>query len=982
MKNNNNYIFLFILSISLIASGFSDYLHANAALLQNAYRQLQSFSIKDDDQASRVKALQALQELSLDQLKEEAELIETDIYNIKNDIKLAEEKKSVNYSRFKSEDLKGRMSAREMELSNWQLKKELSEEASIQLSRERLLLQEKNSKSRYAGESNSLAEQGMDEQKQHNVARKIRFAELFQSLASRRITIASDQIEQIEKQLAQRNSKRTVVSKSKTELPVSGEPVSSSPLDAESLKLRLSQTRKSLLQLQSLHYEMLYQMEQVQNVELLYGMMLRQKHRLKSIPDTLNVNLLIQELRVQRFQLFEEKTVLMTGGDCAEGCQKINETLSDLEKMLQMAAELQKLESELKEHQKNLLLLLDQKQLWMATVPALGPVGLLSMVTSLSQQIPLLLKTLFSDWLFWLALFSPFFCIFYRFGLKRWQHKLPVIDYEKNISRQSWCRITALILLRPSPLLLAAVLFGNLGLGGTEDFRGSWMIGLLVISYSWCVLMSALKHRGMNKILPILASNLHPFSSMLSMSSMIGLWLTALTHQWYENPFENRIGQLSLILVCIWQISLFWRWKNNFSRHDWRGLLVKIIATALLLVASVTAIFGYQQLSWLVFSHFQMLLIYGGYFWLLYLVADYQLRLRTETVIIRQLEKVDKAAVLNPEAKSIAMSEVSHATRQKLENQGRVLMTLFFSLAALTILLLIWQGLSPLLSPVSEAHLFSYAEGSGTLVIAFGTVVSVMLILLATWLVARNLTGMLQILLPAKMVKQAASAYIYNRIFSYLVWAVGITAAVGQMGIPWDRAQWFVLAIVVGVGLGLQDIVANFFSGLIILLERPIRVGDTVTIADRDGTVRKISIRATVIETFDRIELIVPNRLLISNQLTNWSLSSVVIRLSLWYGVSHDSDHKLVRRLLLQAAEESNMVRNTPASEAAFFEYTEHSQRYELRLYLGHADHRFLARNSVNCRVHELFKEHNVTIAHLQHDLHITNRNSDGLIKP
>nr|WP_228550759.1 mechanosensitive ion channel domain-containing protein [Endozoicomonas sp. OPT23] len=230
------------------------------------------------------------------------------------------------------------------------------------------------------------------------------------------------------------------------------------------------------------------------------------------------------------------------------------------------------------------------------------------------------------------------------------------------------------------------------------------------------------------------------------------------------------------------------------------------------------------------------------------------------------------------------------------------------------------------------------------------------------------------------MVKQAANAYIYNRIFSYLVWAVGITTALGQLGIPWDRAQWFVLAIVVGLGLGLQDIVANFFSGLIILLERPIRVGDTVTISERDGTVKKISIRATVIETFDRIELIVPNRLLISNQLTNWSLSSVIIRLSLWYGVSHDSDHNLVRRLLLQAAAESNSVRTTPVSEAAFFEYTEHSQRYELRIFLSHADDRFIARNQVNSRVHELFEEHGITIAHMQHDVHFNGQSSELLI--
>ena len=125
---------------------------------------------------------------------------------------------------------------------------------------------------------------------------------------------------------------------------------------------------------------------------------------------------------------------------------------------------------------------------------------------------------------------------------------------------------------------------------------------------------------------------------------------------------------------------------------------------------------------------------------------------------------------------------------------------------------------------------------------------------------------------------------------------------------PWDKLQWAILAISVGIGLGLQDMVANFFSGLIILIERPFRIGDTVTVASIHGTVRRISVRATVIEDFDRKELIVPNKLLVSGQLTNWSLSSHTLRVQLWYAVEHGSDNDLVYQLLIQAADESQKV--------------------------------------------------------------------------
>jgi potassium efflux system protein len=119
---------------------------------------------------------------------------------------------------------------------------------------------------------------------------------------------------------------------------------------------------------------------------------------------------------------------------------------------------------------------------------------------------------------------------------------------------------------------------------------------------------------------------------------------------------------------------------------------------------------------------------------------------------------------------------------------------------------------------------------------------------------------------------------------------VGILLVLGTLGVSWMHLQWMAAALSVGIGFGLQEIVANFVSGLIILFERPIRVGDTVTVGDTDGVVTKIRIRATTIRNWDRKELLVPNKEFVTGRLLNWSLSDPVTRIVLVVGVAYGSD--------------------------------------------------------------------------------------------
>ena len=174
----------------------------------------------------------------------------------------------------------------------------------------------------------------------------------------------------------------------------------------------------------------------------------------------------------------------------------------------------------------------------------------------------------------------------------------------------------------------------------------------------------------------------------------------------------------------------------------------------------------------------------------------------------------------------------------------------------------------------------------------------------------------------------------------------------------------------------MQEIFANFVSGIILLFERPIRVGDTVTINDVTGTVAKIRIRAITMIDPDRKEVIVPNKSFVTGQVTNWALSSTVTRLVVSVGVAYGSDLELVRRLLLQAAHEQPSVLKDPEPRVLFLTFGASTLDHELRVHVGQVSERNDTLDALNRRVNELFAENNIDIAFNQLDIFIKNKDT------
>ena len=153
-----------------------------------------------------------------------------------------------------------------------------------------------------------------------------------------------------------------------------------------------------------------------------------------------------------------------------------------------------------------------------------------------------------------------------------------------------------------------------------------------------------------------------------------------------------------------------------------------------------------------------------------------------------------------------------------------------------------------------------------------------------TFIAARNLPGLLEITALHRLRIEAGTRYAISAVSRYLIAIVGLIFAFRSIGFDWSQVQWIVAALGVGVGFGLQEIVANFISGLIILFERPVRVGDTVTIGNLTGTVSRIHIRATSMTDGENREIIIPNKSLITDKVINWTLTDSITRVTLKIG--------------------------------------------------------------------------------------------------
>jgi len=211
-------------------------------------------------------------------------------------------------------------------------------------------------------------------------------------------------------------------------------------------------------------------------------------------------------------------------------------------------------------------------------------------------------------------------------------------------------------------------------------------------------------------------------------------------------------------------------------------------------------------------------------------------------------------------------------------------------------------------------------------------------------------------------------------IIGYIMFLIAILAGLSAAGFDFGNIAIIAGALSVGIGFGLQNIVNNFVSGLILLFERPIRKGDWIEVGGTEGYVKDIHIRSTKIQTFDRSDVIVPNSELISNQVTNWVLSTRSGRAIIPVGVAYGTDTEKVRDILLAIAEENEQVAKTgtmPKPVVLFREFGDSSLNFELRVFLHDVDRRLRVVSEINFAIDKAFREQGIEIPFPQRDLHV-----------
>ncbi len=240
-----------------------------------------------------------------------------------------------------------------------------------------------------------------------------------------------------------------------------------------------------------------------------------------------------------------------------------------------------------------------------------------------------------------------------------------------------------------------------------------------------------------------------------------------------------------------------------------------------------------------------------------------------------------------------------------------------------------------------------------------------------TVLAARNLPALLALSVFDRLPLDAGGRYAVSRLAGYAAMVIGVLFTAGRLGFEWESVQWLLAALSVGLGFGLQEIVANFVCGVIILFERPVRVGDVVTVDDITGVVSRIRIRATTITNWDRKEFIVPNKEFVTGRLLNWTLSDSTNRIVIDVGVAYGSDTRKARDLMLEAAREAPLVLADPTPLATFEGFGDSTLNLLLRCYLPNLDQRLPVISELHAAIDAKFRAADIEIAFPQRDLHL-----------
>jgi potassium efflux system protein len=294
------------------------------------------------------------------------------------------------------------------------------------------------------------------------------------------------------------------------------------------------------------------------------------------------------------------------------------------------------------------------------------------------------------------------------------------------------------------------------------------------------------------------------------------------------------------------------------------------------------------------------------------------------------------------------------------------------NLSRLILLFLIW--LQETVSPLRQVWTYlNHKFRVGNIEVSATTLVLGLIVFLVALVVARFVSSLLHRRIAARANLDPGIRYTIARLANYFIITIGLLAALKQaFGLDLTSIAVVFTALSVGIGFGLQYIAADIASGFILLFERPIRIGDRITIGEDEGDVQSIRLRTTIVYTNNRIAIIVPNSKLVSQSVINWSYGDTRARISIPVGVATNSDIDNVKGALLAAAEGVGRVLEEPPPKVQFLKFGDYSLDFRLLIWTHEPNRHPEIRSDINYRIAKLFRARGIKLGQPVQELRLS----------
>lgn len=466
----------------------------------------------------------------------------------------------------------------------------------------------------------------------------------------------------------------------------------------------------------------------------------------------------------------------------------------------------------------------------------------------------------------------------------------------------------------------------------------------------------------------------------------IGITLTRLLSQLKKDRWLTRLLSVSVIFLFLIRLLpfmdiplplyrlvifglalgafLYLTWYQFNVNHREQSLLntwTARICTALLLVVLAAEILGYSSLARYVFSTLIITLILFISIWIFKMIFSGLLELAVRSSAIQRIEIVRDNT---PEILGLLTNIVN-------------LILLTFLVAQL---LELWTYIdSPYAGLIA---ILSFGFTWGPIDFNVGLILFAAILFYGSFIISSILGGVLdEAIFKRRGIDRGVRAS-YRIIIKYVFVIAGFLLALRVLGFDLRNIAIFGGALGIGIGFGLQNVVNNFVSGIIMLFERPVKVGDIVTVDGEWGEIKKIGLRSTVLKKFDYSDLVVPNSSFTSEKITNWTLSDRYVRLTVPVGIAYGSDIPLVMKTLSEVAESNSRVLKNPEPQILFRNFGESSLDFELRAWVQQFDDRLGVESELRRDIDLRFREAAIVIAFPQRDLHLISVPDTPVPKP